>query len=1017
MKKNSLSKRIPTFFCLMLLFCMRLIAQTNTVTGVVKDDKGQPIAGVTVKVAKKTTTTDADGRFVIEAAPGARLTLSHVGFTTKEIAVNNERSLEIGLEPQRNDLGEVVVIGYGSQRRREVTGAVSTVDVTKMKDVPVANVTRFLTGQAPGVTVKQTSGTPGQEAEVTIRGLGSLGAGSEPLYVIDGFPVGTSIGQNINPNDIASMTVLKDAVSTAIYGARGSNGVILITTKNAKSGEMNLSVAANYGIQNIPDSRRYKMLDGPGFAQFKKDIFMDKIRYFENREPNINEVPLDYRFPEQTKRSTNWFNEILHNNAPFQNYNVTLSNGNTPIHSLLSLGYVDQEGALINTRYKLYSIRANIGGQVNKYLGIGFNVNGSYSDQNQSNNTLGRDGLVGSSLLMDPRDPVYNPDGSYDSYIGGHDGSFGWANPVQVLKETNARTTNTNIITNGFFELSFLRNFKFKSVYNAGFYMLSSKQYIPSTIAGTNAPPPLDASEEDNASNRINLSTDQLLTYSRKLGGHSFEIMGGFTAQKETLKSLKGTGSKYPDDLVPYLNAAVIKSSSSGEEGWSTEAFFGRLNYNYKDRYLFSGTFRREGSSRFGINNKWGNFPALSAGWRISDEAFMAGVSWINDLKVRGSWGITGNNNIGNYASLSFLSPSNYILGNNFASGQVVSAFANTQLGWERSSQTDIGMDLAAFNNKFTFTAEYYNRITSDMLLSIQLPAISGFTSSLGNVGKVRNRGIELAAGYRTKIDAVGVWGNFNISFNRNKVLAIRGVNDEIWNGAFYDSYNVSKVGRPIGMIYGYKVLGIFRNQQEIDKSPTQDGAIPGVYKYADADSNGTISYDTKDMVEIGNPWPKGTWALSLGADYKKFDLTVLVTGAYGYDLMAQLQKSTMNMDGVFNVLTASKDRFRSEQNPGNGVYATTNTWKWERESNSRYIYNASHVWLKNVSLGYTFSKVPLFRLSNMRLFVSADNLILFTNYPGNNPEANNKGGTSPGFDDVAYPVSRTFSAGLRLSL
>jgi TonB-linked SusC/RagA family outer membrane protein len=1017
MKRKPSFERTWSLLFLLLFSCTSLFAQVKIITGSVKDDKGLPLSGVSINIQGSTTgtVTDANGKFMLHVNTGATLVFTHVGFGKKAVIVGQSNNLDVNLGPQKGDLGEIVVIGYGSQRKRDVTGAVSTIDISKVKDVPASNVTRLLEGQATGVTVKQTSGTPGSEFEVTIRGLGSLGAGSQPLYVVDGFPVGTSIGQNINPNDISTITVLKDAVSTAIYGARGSNGVILITTKNAKGGEVSLTASATYGVQNIPESRRMKVLNGVDFAQFKKDIFEDKIRYFQNREPDISEVPLDYRYPEQTKRSTNWFNEIVNKNAAFQNYNVTLSSGSGPIHSLVSLGYVDQEGTIIKTKYKLYSIRANIGGQVNKSINIGLNLSGSFADQNQSNNTQGRDGLIGSTLLMDPRDPVYNPDGSYFSYIGGHDGSFGYANPVQVLNETNARYTNTNIITNSFVELSFLRDFKFKSAYNAGLYFKTSKQFIPSTIGGINSPPPLDAGEGDGSYNTINLSSDQLLTYNKKLGGHNFEVLAGFTAQKETTKVLEGTGSKYPNDLVPYLSAAIIKSSYSADSAWNTEAFFGRLNYSFNGRYLFSGTFRREGSSRFGLKNKWGNFPALSAGWRISDEAFLSGVSWINDLKVRGSWGVTGNNNIGNYASLSFLNPSNYVVGNNFASGQVVSSFANTELGWEKSMQTDIGVDLTAFNNKLSFTAEYYNRITSDMLLSIQLPAISGFTSSLGNVGKVRNNGLEFGVGYKTKINAVGVTANANISFNRNKVLEIRGVNDEIWNGGFYDSYNVSKVGHPIGMLYGYKVLGIFQNQAEIDKSPKQDGAIPGVYKYADADGNGTISYDTKDMVEVGNPWPKGIWSASLGANYKSFDLSVLLTGAYGYDVVAQIQKSTMNMDGVFNVLEVSKQRFRSEKNPGNGIYATTNTWKWERESNSRYVYNASHVWIKNVSIGYTLKKSPL-HTSGTRFFVSADNLLLFTNYPGNNPDANDRGGTSPGYDDVTYPVARTFSGGIKVT-
>lgn len=1013
-QKQKVSLFILSFFLVSFSFAQQKI----TVNGNVVTEKNAPLAGVSVNVKGTTTgtTTDAQGNFAIEVNRGATLVLSFVGYEQKQILVNNEKDVaNISMTSTASSLGEVVVVGYGTQSRRNVTGAISTVDVSKLKDISSANVTKLLVGQAPGVTVKQTTGSPGREFQVTIRGTGSLGAGSAPLYVVDGFPVGTSVGQNLDPNDIKSITILKDAVSTAIYGARGSNGVVLITTKNAREGEVTLTATADYGIQNIPDSRKTKVLNGVEFAQFKKDAFMDKIRYFNNREPSIDEVPLDYRYPEQTKYSTNWFDEILNQNAAYQNYNITLANGKGAIHSLVSAGFLNQEGPLINTGYKLYSVRANIGGQVNKFINMGLNLDGSYSTQKQANATEGRSQIVGASLIMDPREPVYNADGSYNNYIGGHDGVFGFYNPVQMLREAPRRYANTNVIANAFLEFTFLKYFKFKPTVNAGIYNGSYKQFVPSTISGVNAPAPRDASESDSYSGRINISTDQLLTFNKDFGDHHLDVLAGYTAQEETVKDLSGSGNQFPDDLVPFLNSAIIKSAGSDEYGWSMEAFFGRLNYSYKGRYLFSGTFRREGSSRFGSKNKWGNFPALSAGWRISDEPFMPKTSWLNDLKIRGSWGKTGNNNIGNYSSLSFMNSSNYVFNDNYVSGRVISSFANAELGWEKSTQTDIGIDLSAFKNRLTFSAEYYDRITSDMLLSIQLPAISGFTSTLGNVGKVQNRGLEFSAGYRTTINSFTIWGNGNISFNRNKVLAIRGVNDEIWNGSFYSDYNVSKVGRPIGMIYGFRMMGIFQNQAEIDKWPTQDGAIPGVYKYWDADGNGVISYDTKDMVEIGNPWPKYTWGLTAGADYKNFDLSVILTGAAHYDNFRNIEASTLNMDGVFNVLEVSKDRFRSETQPGNGWVATTNTWKWERESNSRYIYDATHTWVKNISLGYTLPKSAL-PVNNLRIYVSADNLFLITNYPGNNPDIDNNGGINPGFDDEAYPVGRTFSIGANLT-
>jgi TonB-linked SusC/RagA family outer membrane protein len=989
-------------------------AQSRAVRGLVRDENGAGLQGasIVVKGLSKGVSSGADGRFVIDLPGNAdTLIVSNIGYETQEVVVHAGGIPEIQMKRNQNALNDVVVIGYGSQRKKDVTGSVATIDLASTKDVPVANPTRLLVGQVPGVVAKQNTGRPGAEFNVTIRGLGSLGAGSQPLYVVDGFPVGNSLGQNFNPNDFESISILKDAVSTAIYGARGSNGVVLITTKSAKLGQSTLNVVSNYGIQNIPSGRRVKMLNGPDFAQFRKDIFMDKIRYYENREPSVDEVPLDFRHPEQTKRTTNWFESILHDNAPFQNHNITLAQGNGNFHSLLSAGYVRQEGILRGTGFDNYSVRANIDGKVNNFINMGLKIDGSYSTNHIANGTEGRAALVGSTLIMDPRDPIYNDDGTFHSYVGGHDGAFGFPNPVQSLKEVKITQQNGQLLSNGFIEISFLRNFKFKSAASALLNYATYKQFIPSTMAGVNAPPPRDAFESDTTANVRNYSVDQLLTYSNNFGEHRINVLVGYTAQNELTKGLKATGSQYPNDLTPFLGSAALKTAGSSEYGWSTNAFFGRINYAFGEKYLLSGTFRREGSSRFGEKNRYGNFPAFSAGWRVLNESFMPKIEWLTDLKLRGSWGVTGNNNIGNYNSLAFMSSTNYILGNNFAPGQVVGSLANPILGWEKSKQVDIGIDIAAFQDKLTFTAEYYNKITSDMLLPIQVPSISGFTTYLANVGKVKNTGFEFAAHYKTKVERVGLWANANISINRNKILEIRGTNDQILNGDFYGGYNISRVGRPIGMLYGFKVLGIFNNQDQIDKAPKQDGAIPGVYQYLDYDKSGTISYDSKDMVEIGNPWPKFTYGFTVGGDYKNFDFSVLLNGAYGYDIYRNIESSTMNMDGVFNVLEASKQRWRSPTNPGNGKYATTNTWKWERESNTRYVYSGSHMWVKNVSVGYTLAKKNVV-FKSLRLYASADNLFLITKYPGANPDVDNRGGINPGNDEEAYPLTRTFTFG-----
>tara|TARA_R110001592_G_scaffold9049_5_gene48659 strand:- start:142098 stop:145109 length:3012 start_codon:yes stop_codon:yes gene_type:complete len=992
--------------------------QASQISGkVVSVEDNEPLPGVSilVKGTSRGTVTNMDGEFSVQASTGDILTVSFIGFTTQEVNVNGgQTNYEILLESSMGDLGEVVVVGYGSQRKADITSAVSVINMDNMGEIPTTNVSRLLQGQAAGVQVRQKSGRPGEEMEVTIRGIGSLGAGSQPLYVVDGFPIGTSLGQTLNPSDIESMTVLKDAASTAIYGARGSNGVILITTKSAKEGTVNLDFVVNQGIQNVPDGRRTKMMNGTEFAQFKNDSFVDRIRYYENREPAIEEIPLEFRYPEQNTISTDWFDEILNQNAQFQNYNVTLSSGKGGIRSLVSVGYVNEEGAVIETGFERFNVRANIGGKVNDFITMGWNIAASRSNEDYAS-TNGRSALIGKALWADPRYPVYNEDGSFNDYIGGTNGVFGTGNVVQELHEMERTLSENNVLTNGFLEFTFLKNFKFRTSVNATLANTEQKEFRPSTLAGTgfNQAPPREATLLQRRDETLNIAADQLLSYSKILGDHRVDALLGFSAQEETFKRLQGNGNEFPNDQVRYLSAAIRQTSTSEEADWSLMAYFARANYSFNDRYLFSASFRREGSSRFGANNKWGNFPAFSAGWRISEESFMPETRWITDMKLRASFGVTGNNAIGNYSSLSNMGISNYVLGNAIANGQILSNFANANLGWEQSQQTDIGLDWAMFDNRLVLTAEYYNRLTNNMLLSVEMPVISGFTQSLDNVGKVRNRGLELALDYRTKFNQVNIRSNVNLTINRNEVLEIRGENDEIWAGGFYSTYSVSQVGRPLAMFHGFKMVGIFDTDAEIEAWPDQDGAVPGTYKYFDANGDGVISYDQQDMIEIGNPHPDLVLGYTLGGDFKNFDFNLMFTGAFNYDVFRQIEGSTMNMDGVFNILQSGVNRWRSPENPGDGRGATSNTWKWQRESNSRYVYDATHVWLRNITLGYTIPKNPI--VPNARVFFSAENPFLFTSYVGTNPDAKTRGGINIGVDDESYPMPRTFTLGATL--
>ena len=1014
-----------------------MLSADISVSGKVTDDKGGTMPGVSVVVRGTTqgTTTDTDGGFRI-AVPNANsvLVFSFVGYTRQEIIVGNKTTITVALSPDDQLLNEVVVVGYGSQRKQDITSAVSVINLRDVGEQPANNPNQILQGRAPGVAVKQKSGTPGGVFEVRVRGIGSLGAGSNPLYVIDGFVVGTSIGQNFNSKDIENVTVLKDAASTAIYGARGSNGVVLITTKQAKEGKRDVNVSFDYGIQNVPRSRRVTMLNGVEFAQFKKDIFMDQIRILPpGREPKEDEVPIGYRFPEQTKYSTDWFDLIMRDNAPYSDLYLSASSGVGPIKAFLSVGYYKENGIIKKTDYDRLSVRSNLSGAINKFVNVGLNINGSYTRQSLAN-TDGRSNLVGGALLMDPRATPYNADGSLVPYINGVDGVFGFPNPLYVLENVYRKRNIADLLTNAFIEISFLRNFKFKTQANVKLNNNTFKEYVPSTIglpvqSGTAGAPPRIATETDNTEELINYSLDQLLTYKPQLGNnHNFDVLVGYTAQQEKVRGFTGTGNTFPDDLVPYLGAASIRSATSTEFGWSLLAFLSRVNYSFKDRYLFSASYRREGSSRFGSRNKYGDFPAASVGWRITEEPFMPKTSWLSELKLRGSWGVTGNNDIGNYPSLAFVTSGtganatnyNYILGNSFSVGKVVSAFANPELKWEKSNQLDIGLDVGLFNNKLVFTAEYYKKITNDMLLPVSVPSVSGFTTVLDNIGKVENHGFELGGEYRTNFGQFNFRTNANISFNRNKILAIKGANDALYYGSFYGGYNVQKVGRPIGMIYGYQKLGIFNTQAEIDAAPKQDGVIPGGMKFADTNGDGVISYDTQDMVEIGNPNPSFTWAWTFAGDYKKFDFNIQFLGAQDFDIYRNIEASTMNMDGVFNVLDKAKDRWRSASNPGSNPGAKnsqggTSYFKWSRESSERYVYDGSYVWLKTITFGYNLPKARTI-LSNARVFVTGNNLFLFTHYPGNNPDAGVRSTTELNNDDESYPVPRTYAAGIKLN-
>ncbi|SEB06209.1 SusC/RagA family TonB-linked outer membrane protein [Pedobacter hartonius] len=1022
--------RMLTSSCLALLvislFCHPANAQNPTVfSGTVTDSvNAEQVTGVSVAVLGTAiaTQTDARGRFSINATKGATLVFRYIGYTEKRIVAGDQPVLNVRLSATSQGLKEVVVLAYGSQRKGDITAAVSEIDLSKSQGVPASNVGRLLQGQAPGVVAKQTTGQPGQELQVEIRGNSSLGATSDPLYVVDGFPLGTNVGTALNSNDIETMTILKDAASTSVYGSRGANGVVLITTKSGKKGGQKITLSTNNGFANVPDSRRVKVLNGPQFAAFQNQVFTDKIRYFENREPQVTEIPADFRYPEQTTSSTDWYNEILHQNAPFNDYNLSVSNSSEKTSSYLSMGYLSQDGALINTGFRRVTARANLDSKPNQYVNIGLHLSGAYSWARNSDAIAGGYGnnIVDQALLMDPREPVYNADGSYNNYIGGHDNIFGFPNPVQRLNEELHQEYKGNVTANAYVEVKPFKNFSFRTNLNGSLENDRNHDFTPSDIAGFNNAPPLQASGGEHFYNYLNYGMDNLLTYSPQFKDHKLEVTVGHIFQKNTINTGSATGTEFPDDLVEYVSAANQRDGSSGMAAFTIESFLSRVNYSYQGKYLFTAAFNREASSRFGSNNRWGSFPSASVGWRLSQEDFFPKLSWVEDLKLRASYGVTGNNNIGNYTSQANINTSNYVLGNAISPGATIGSFPNTNLGWEQSKQLDIGTDISLFQGKLSFTAEYYRKLTTNMLLNVEVPAVSGFNSVITNIGKLQNKGWEFGLNYRDKFNGVTFGSGFNISFNRNKVLSIDGDRNSLLTGAFYDGYNITEVGKPIGLFYGYKVLGIYQNQAQINAGPNNPNSIPGTYQYLDGNGDGKISYDTQDMVVIGNPNPKFTFGWNWNVGYKRFDLSTLFTGAYGADIYRAIEMNLANIDGVFNVITEVQDRWRSEQNPGAGKQAGSNTYYFTRESNSRYVYSGNYAWVKNITLGYTIPRVK--NIFDARVFISIDNAFLITKYPGNNPEVNSARASdgnnviSPGRDLESYPVPRTVSIGTRVN-
>ncbi|HKO80148.1 MAG TPA: TonB-dependent receptor, partial [Chitinophagaceae bacterium] len=1020
----------PFLFLLLYFSPVSLYAQAGTVKGMVKDYKGQSLPGVSItqKGTGNATTSGNDGSFTINIPDGSILVFSHVGYDSKEIQVNGTNAITINLSSKESILNDVVVIGYGRQQRRDLTGSVATVSSGQIKDIPVGSIDQKLIGQVSGVHITSPTGAPGGGPDIKIRGSGSIGAGDNPLFVIDGYPLSNTNGQSYNPlnlispDDIESITVLKDASSTAIYGSRGANGVIVITTRKGKSGIPTVSVNAYAGVQQVPQKGRPQVLNGQEYAQFQKDRVIDDF-ISRGLVATDNDIPMPYRNPAQYGEGTDWYETVLQD-AVMHNIDASLSGGSENTQYSVSLGRMKQEGVIRYTDFERYSVRANVESAISKKFKVGLTLAPSGSVQNRNDFNTGFRDVLTRALWLSPIVPVTDASGNRTIFITSP-GAIGAGNPLNTLEFASTKAKYFRGLASAFAEFKIMNGLRARYSFNIDYANNSSFVFRPSFVIGEtgNPNPNLSTpSSSTGSSTNLNWLSELTVNYDKDFGmDHRINALVGYTAQKERSEGYNFNATNYPDNLIETINAsALLNGAGAGIEKWSLLSYLARVNYTYKGKYLFTATIRTDGSSRFGANKRYGTFPSGAIAWRVSDEEFLKDITWINSLKLRASYGRSGNFNIGNYSYSSNISGANYSFGGQLANGRVSTSISNRDLTWETSDELDIGMDLTVLKNRLNLTFDFYNRITTGMLYNSEIPFSSGFGSSLINEGKIRNRGFEFGFTSNNLIGEFTWNSNFNISFNRNEVLALNDDNNPIYSGRSGEGNFTHKteVGKPIGQFFGYLQEGLYRNEADLNSSPKHNSSVVGSIKYRDINKDGQI-LPFSDFTVIGNSQPDFIYGLSNSFGYKGFDLNILVVGSQGGQIMKTGNEFSTNIDGVFNVDKKILNRWRSEANPGDGMTPTTNGARViYRDVNSSWIEDASYLRIQNVALGYTFKQRFITNsriIKGLRLYGSVQNLAIFTDYTGANPEASTNGSSvlTPGRDFTNYPLPRILTVGL----
>lgn len=1019
--------------CFLIICLFSGFGLAAQVSGVVSDENNQtlPSVSVIVKGTSIGTISDIDGKYIINAPSDATLVFSFVGFTTQEVNVNNRNIVNVTLASDEKALSEIVVVGYGSQKKTSLTGAVSSITQKDIRALPVISATQAMQGRVPGVSITNNS-SPGSDPVVRIRGIGSISLNPNPLYVVDGVPSG---GLNsIAPADIESIEVLKDASAAAIYGSRAANGVVLITTKKGKAGKLSLNVDSYYGTQTV--WKTLDLLDRDQYIKYGTALLTASSQPVPGRFTNLNTPVYDGASTTFAQTNTNW-QDAMFKSAPISDNQLSLSGGTENSRFYTSIGNFSQNGILPFTDYQRQSFRLNSDHKIAKFLTFGQTLMAS-TDKRRLERDAGGRSLIMNIMRMTPYWPERDPTklGGFSTTAQGLDATDP-ENPLRIAEQEQQYQIDRGFKLLGtlFTELKFTNWLKYRFTVGGDYATARFNSFLPIYNDGNRSRTSANVSENRNEY-FSSVLTNQL-TFEKTFGKHFINVTA--VAEKQDAKSLGISASgQRPDNSVQVIQGVSNPNGSSSLSENSLISYVGRLAYDYEGKYLLGASVRRDGSSKFAPGRKWGVFPSASIGWRISEEPFLKSIKAISELKLRGSYGVTGYNAIGDYDWQPLISANNtlYPFGNQTQLGSYFNRLGNSNLSWEETTMKNVGFDLSLFNNKINLTAELYTRQTDGLLLNVPLPESVGYSASpLANVGSMKNSGFEMALGYNYSSTNLNWTLTGTFDRIRNKVLSLATPNATLNSGgnADFGGFDITRTeaGQPIQSFYGWQVAGIFQNQAEIDALNKKDAGgktvfyqndktAPGDIKFKDLNNDGKI--DANDRTYLGSYIPKFSYGLNWGGNYKNFDFALYFQGVYGNKIYNGVKVIGQGMLRLFNASTDVLNAWTPGNTGTNVPRAVSGDPNQNTRTSDRFVEDGSYLRLKNMSIGYTFSSANLRKatsnvINRVRVYVSSQNLLTFTKYSGYDPEVSSRNYNllNNGIDYGQYPQARTILLGVNL--